>query len=1022
MVLCIIINLMNRRQILINWLKQDLKICIIISLIIGAVFIVVYNLNHSIPVNYKNLILESRFVLYVLGLWIIVVITPKLSSRISTITNSNREDYIFAAIISPFISYVILKFSFQSKLPIIFNPTIFYAIIAILILASLFFIFKIIFQYYDIQQTESIDPIFLSDDPRDSKDDLLNFRKDSESFASKVLNNGSSKSIVFGIDGPWGCGKTTYLGFCLEAIQNIDSKVIIYKFEPLKTKDFDKLFDQFIQGLISTIKSRTFNPTLQGNLNKYLKLIAGVTSKYISLPSQILEYETIETSCDRLSEFLEKFDHKIIIAIDDLDRLPLDEVKMMADVVKNSLSLPNLTFILCYSTENISSFDKDLKLYKLSGLKQGVNNQSATNSVEKFNAQMAEEYSDSKICDYFEKIVNVKQTILFKQEELKKYFINMVENLYDKELGSQILFDKFKNSVDDLFGKDYPIYQDYLGSIRKLKALINLIILRNIFAKEKGTVFKSVNYSELIKLLILYLNFPNLFRKIYTFETGNNPGYFTLKIDYSAEARSTKYINSPEYKESIGELPKSQKMIIEDLFNDKSFNKKLKENEKYIFESCALNIRDNYGVFPLDNLERVYLNTITDIDEQFNPFPEKNYHLIQINIFINNKSFKENDLIEKGYIYAVGEQSREYLFSTIIGQINEIEYSFAQTILNYFVDNLSNYSLIQQRMLREGLRNNLIYYIVEILDRRGWKDEGGRFSNNSDENIIQIARRIFGENEFEGQGIIDLLSKENKGILGIYDLLVFRLSCCGNRSNDNYNVYSSLGCHEGMSAPRTGSVALLAIQQVRELSQLCFQIFKSRYIDKSVNIFEVVENLREDDLFGKYKQFIKNKAKFDNIELNIELNKIKNGIKGFVIYQLETKSTSSGVGCGFYDEKGKGDNAGIHEIMQSYLFDVCFNINLENGGNIENSEYFIAHLLNHLSILGFKDSYHPEKERFTEILDKDKLVSYWANNQSQIKDHFKNKFDFVIYTYNYSTDESDIELLFKELDELVKTS
>ncbi len=1010
---------MDRKQNFINWLRQDIMICLLIALSISAVFVIVYNLILFLPNIIKIISIELKYVFIIFIFWVLFVLIKKARNIVRTILESERGDYLLSIIISPLIAYFLLYPAFELKFRIVFNPTVLQINIEIFGFCIFFSLIKLLFQYFDIQQNSFHRPLFLSDDPYDeeNEDDLLNFRNDAESFAIKILNNNSKQSIVFGIDGPWGCGKTTYLKYCLRSIKDIDDKAIIYRFEPLKTKDVSNLFDQFVQGLITTIKSKIFNPTLQGNLNKYLSLVTGFTNKYTGLPARLFEYETIETSYLRLKEFLKKFDHKIIIAIDDLDRLPLEEVKLMVDVVKNSLSLPNLTFILCYSTENINTFNTLLKEYRISGQKENII-QAATNSTEKVEAQISEEYNNDKISDYFEKIVNVKQTLLFKQEKLKDYFLANIEKLYDPELRDETLLNQLNTSINELFVVDFPIYQDYLDSIRKLKILINLVILRDILAKRKGTILKSINYKELIKLLILYTYFPNLFRKIYLFETGNNSGFFTLTRTFDTKSDSLKYVNSLEYKNYIKGLSREERIIIEDLFDERKFYKKLKDNEKYIFESCALNLRENYGVFPLNNLERVYLNTIANIDEEFDPFPENNYHVKMVNRFITQNNFEEADLTKNGYTYQIGEQARVYLFSTIISQIQEINYAFAQALINYFVENITNYSLIDHKILGDGLRNNIIYYIVYILDQKGWKDEDGNFMNNSKENIMTISKQIFGEGEFSGRGIINKLSGDNRGILGINDLLVFRLTCCGNRNGDNNNIYDALGYHEDSNAQTAGDIKTLAIQQMRELSQFCFKIFKEKYINKSLNIFNVVQEIPNDEFLGKYKDFIKKKARLFRVDLHAHEEIIKNNITGFILYQLGSKSTDFGIGCGFYDETGKDNNGGIYEVMQSYLFNTCFNPGM--NGNSENLEYFVTYLLSNLSMLTIKRIYLPKKEKFVEVLNKEKLIAYWEKNRTAIKENFKNRKNFVVQTYNYYTNQNDIDLTFKELDELVE--
>ena len=57
---------------------------------------------------------------------------------------------------------------------------------------------------------EDPDSLFISDkEGQNKKDDGLGFLDQAEQFAESVFNQGSSESLVFGIDAPWGTGKSS---------------------------------------------------------------------------------------------------------------------------------------------------------------------------------------------------------------------------------------------------------------------------------------------------------------------------------------------------------------------------------------------------------------------------------------------------------------------------------------------------------------------------------------------------------------------------------------------------------------------------------------------------------------------------------------------------------------------------------------------------------------------------------------------------------------------------------------------
>ena len=96
-------------------------------------------------------------------------------------------------------------------------------------------------------------------------------------FAERVLNGGSSESIVFGVDAPWGAGKSSFINFCVNVWQKRQD-VIVYRFNPLQYEDRTHLLHKFVDGLVLTIRQTAFIPELRPIITRYSKLISAKQS------------------------------------------------------------------------------------------------------------------------------------------------------------------------------------------------------------------------------------------------------------------------------------------------------------------------------------------------------------------------------------------------------------------------------------------------------------------------------------------------------------------------------------------------------------------------------------------------------------------------------------------------------------------------------------------------------------------------------------------------------------------------
>jgi hypothetical protein len=287
-----------------------------------------------------------------------------------------------------------------------------------------------------------------------------------------------------------------------------------------------------------------------------------------------------------------------------------------------------------------------------------------------------------------------------------------------------------------------------------------------------------------------------------------------------------------------------------------------------------------------------------------------------------------------------------------------------------------------------------------------------------------IADWIFGEGKHQNNGVLAKLSAENRGLPGFYDLLIFRLYCCADRGSDFFNLQRALSKHGDPQAPTSGPLSAIVIEEMREISQRIFKIFKDQLITPQKNIFDLISSLTLNNVAGMFVPYIDAKIVSGVIteqEINQSFAALKTRMIAFITYQLGNQFVSSGVGCGYYDEVGKADNKGIAQQMTAYLFDVCFS---PSGGQ-NNFEHFVDYLLINLAhTFGNEDGlpYKPHVNEFTKVLDRARLAQYWKTNSATIMALDLPDKEKAVVTGNYiASYKEDLRGTYAVLDELVLT-
>ncbi|MGO4528691.1 P-loop NTPase fold protein [Paenibacillus sp. 2TAF8] len=808
-----------------------------------------------------------------------------------------------------------------------------------------------------------------------SEEDAFNFTKSAEKFSESVFNYGSYESLVFGIDAPWGTGKSTFINLCQDIWdKKYEEKVIVYKFDVMKFESDENILNKFVDGLIQVIRSNLFAPELETMFAKYLKLLNDSKTNFsifgvrFGIPSDNL---SIDKAFEKLEHFLKGLDRKIIIIVDDLDRLNFSSVKEVLFVIKKSFILPNMSYILCYDTENISIFEN-----------------------QKLDAE--------KTIEFLEKFINIKYSLFIDSALLLNYFINYKDKVASRiNLKNPDLISVASEGLKDIFNsKELDQYAPFVGNARKIKRLVNTILLLEV-DRVDFTVMDFNKY-DLIHLIIIYVNYPNIFRKIYHAETGGGFGFFSVVTKYDdyypkkGDTSSSDYKNSTRYTDYVESLNANQKFIL-----DKVFDADVRLN-KNRFSRLSNEASFSYACF---NKDYRNLNRYLDLIVHSTITSENNHYKYYVSL--KNDLLKEEanfSVLLKNYPLFDPEFKSKQLWSIIV---NEPYYNFTpekvKEIINSLLDLLPKYSVVEIDSISEGLRNFIFpYFIAKLLNDFGWFKEKVDLKRETRNDNHRIAEWVFGKKDFSGMGILDTLSQPGRGVLGIYDLMSFRSNCSSRDKGSLYVLSRSLSMYENNNNPSEGIVKDIIISELRGVSQAIFKIFKEKYIKESKNVIEEVFNLSAKEIFGEeYNYIYSNSNKGD---LDAHIVSIKSIIVHYILYNLVSKEDSEEIGCGFYDESGYNDQGNIYNMIIEYLYEVCFK------PSIHGYNYFLFVLI---AFSNMSREAYPKKG-FLELLNRGQLKEYWKANESSILEmelSKENKILLNLYEMTFTGDIKDLQVI-----------
>jgi KAP family P-loop domain-containing protein len=329
------------------------------------------------------------------------------------------------------------------------------------------------------------------------KEDLLGRAKVANELSREIKSYKNEDSLTIGIVGKWGSGKTSFINMVLENFKGNDNYIVI-KFNPWNISSRKQLISDFFLQLSNNIKKENVSGQIistigksLGTLSKFFKplgfitplsvlsTIRDITEKASEFINEYVESEKedLETIKRKIDTELEVLGKKLLIVIDDIDRLCDDEIREIFQLIKSIADFKNTIYILSYDREIV------------------------TKALDKTQQDKGEEY--------LEKIVQVPLVLPYiSKSDLDKIFINRLNisiNIPDEEYDNSYFSEIYYNGLAENF-----------ESLRDIERYMNVFSLGINLAREE------LNINDYIAITLIKVFESDLYEYI-----KNNKEYFS---------------------------------------------------------------------------------------------------------------------------------------------------------------------------------------------------------------------------------------------------------------------------------------------------------------------------------------------------------------------------------------------------------------------------------------------------------------------------------------------------------------
>lgn len=190
---------------------------------------------------------------------------------------------------------------------------------------------------------------FERDVPIDSSKDNYMRHVQAEDATNQLLKTDTAEgSFTYGIDAPWGSGKTSFMNMMKEYIN--ENENIIIDFNPWLYSEGKDLVSIFFDELSKNLKR--YDKSLAKNIIDYSKILSAFNTDETTIIASLLDLfnhdVTFQEKKSQIEGTLKRINKKIFVFVDDLDRLDADELMEMMKLIRNVSDFPNMYFVAAY--------------------------------------------------------------------------------------------------------------------------------------------------------------------------------------------------------------------------------------------------------------------------------------------------------------------------------------------------------------------------------------------------------------------------------------------------------------------------------------------------------------------------------------------------------------------------------------------------------------------------------------------------------------------------------------------------
>lgn len=345
-------------------------------------------------------------------------------------------------------------------------------------------------------------------------DDIFDFKDEIRRIVSIIKDSDKNKTWSLAVTAQWGMGKTSFINCIVNQLEKEKDKIEVLVFNPRTSKSVATIQEDFFTQFTCILSK--YDSRCSHFIKDYMSALQLIDNR--GLVETAIHFYRVWNKVDlkeSIKKTLKRIPKKVLVVIDDFDRLSKDEIVEVLKLIDSNAAFPNMFFMTAYDKKQVNKYFGDIG-----------NGEDACFVDKFFNLEFA---IPLRPYTYISRFI---------ERELKKKF--------PANDNQEIQFNGIVTSFQNLF-------RQYVPTLRDAKRYINQ------FALDYKEVEGDVDLREFILVQLIKYRFPEeykqLYKTVYIEEERNFAlGIYLLKQSIPEDTRSSSILQKLFPKDPVSVL------------------------------------------------------------------------------------------------------------------------------------------------------------------------------------------------------------------------------------------------------------------------------------------------------------------------------------------------------------------------------------------------------------------------------------------------------------------------------------